>query len=435
MRRFDTFSTSLTELDRLFRNRAGVAADAAEPDVRKILADVRERGDAAILEYTRRWDNPGAQKLRVTEDEIEDAYVRVARTPMGEILHEAAARIRSFHERQLRQSWMDASRPGDIVGQLIRPLERVGIYVPGGTAAYPSTVLMTAIPAFVAGVPSLALATPPGADTGLPPDGTLAAARVAGVREVYAVGGAQAIASFAYGTEAIPRVDKIVGPGNIFVNLAKRFVYGEVGIDLLAGPSEIAVLADDAADPCVAAADILAQCEHDANCSALVGTPSQAFAGALLDALEEQSATLPRRDITHRALRDNGYLVVTRDLEEAAELISLYAPEHLHIDVREPWALLGRIRNAGAILIGPHTSASLGDYLAGPSHTLPTAGAARFSSPLNVDDFLKKTSLLSFDREAAVRMAPAAAAFAEFEGLEAHARAARRLPGRHNNPV
>jgi len=426
MRLLELRDTSLERLRDLFDARLQAASGAIEETVGQILADVRQRDDAAVLEYTRRWDFPPAERLRVSEAAVEAATERVRATPLWPVLCLAAGRIRSFHEKQVRTSWVDTSRPGETLGQIVRPLKRVGIYVPGGTAAYPSTVLMTAIPAATAGVTDIALATPPNRETGLPPDETLAACFVAGVTEVYAMGGAQAVGAFAYGTASVGRVDKIVGPGNVFVNTAKRLVFGTVGIDMLAGPSEVAVLADDAADPAAAAADILTQCEHDPNSSALVATPSGAFARAVLAELERQQTTLPRAAVTAQALERNGFLVVTETLDEAVAVVSLYAPEHLHVDVRDPWEVLGRIENAGAILLGRHTSAPLGDYVAGPSHTLPTAGCARFASPLSVEDFVKRSSLLSFSAEAASALSEAAAVFAEFEGLEGHARAARR---------
>lgn len=426
MRRFDTRSTSLLSLGKIFESRLESASDEVEAAVRTILDAVRSRGDEAVLECTRRWDFAEAKTLRVPEETIEAAADRIAQTPLYAVMEQAAARIRDFHDRQKRQSWIDTSRPGETLGQIIRPLERVGLYVPGGTASYPSTVLMAAIPAQVAGVAQRAMVTPPNAQTGLPPDATLAAARIAGVSEVYTVGGAQAIGALAFGTESIARVDKIVGPGNVYVNLAKRLVYGTVGIDMLAGPSEIGVLADDEGDAAEAAADVLAQCEHDPLCSAVIATPSELFAEAFFAEVERQLRDLPRAAIVRLALQNRGYLVLTRSLEEAAEVVSLYAPEHLHVDVRDPWSLLGRLKNAGAILMGRHTSASLGDYIAGPSHTLPTAGCARFASPLGCDDFVKRTSLISFDAAAADRLSPPAAIFAEFEGLEAHVRAATR---------
>ncbi|MES2458941.1 MAG: histidinol dehydrogenase [Armatimonadota bacterium] len=428
LRFYDTRETALDVLEKVFSSRLTAASDAAEASVRQILADVRERGDDAVLDYTRRWDCPEATVLQVSHEAIEAATRRVQQdAEVWAAMNLAAERIRAFHEKQKRQSWFDVtSNPGETLGQIIRPLARVGVYVPGGTAAYPSTVLMTTIPAFVAGVRSVALVTPPQSDTGLPPDGTLAAAHLAGVTEIYGVGGAQAVGALAYGTNSVPRVDKIVGPGNVFVNLAKRLVYGTVGIDMLAGPSEIGVLADDTTDPEAAAADILAQAEHDALTSAVIATPSRAFADAVTAALLRQVKTLPRADIAVRALQSQGYLILTKTLEEAADVVSLYAPEHLHVDVAEPWEIIGRIENAGAILLGPHTSASHGDYIAGPSHTLPTAGCARFASPLSVDDFLKRTSLLYLGKEASARLAPSAARFAALEGLEAHRRAALR---------
>jgi histidinol dehydrogenase len=426
MRTFDTETTGRDELARLFAARLEAANPEAEARVRAILERVRAEGDGAVLAYTRQWDFPGAETTRVPEEAVTAAAERVRQTPLWGAMERAAARIRRFHELHRRTSWMDQTTPGEILGQLIRPLARVGIYVPGGTAAYPSTVLMTAIPAAVAGVEAVAVATPPGRETGLPPDVTLAACRLAGVTEVYAMGGAQAVGALAYGTETVLPVDKIVGPGNLYVNLAKRLVYGTVGIDMLAGPSEVAVLADETADPSAAASDMLTQTEHDANSSALLATPSEAFLTAVLREIEVQSANLPRGEIARAALARNGFAVRTRTLEEAADLVSLYAPEHLHVDTRDPWSLLGRVRNAGAVLIGSATSAPLGDYVAGPSHTLPTNGCARFASPLSVDDFVKKTSLLAFSPEAAALLAADAATLAEFEGLEGHARAARR---------
>jgi histidinol dehydrogenase len=427
MRAFDTREHDLATLADAFGARLEPASRAAEETVRAILDDVRRRGDAAVIEYTRRWDWPDAERVVVEDDQIEAAAARVRQTRLWPALESAAGRIRDFHEKQKRQSWFDAtSRPGELLGQLIRPIARVGVYVPGGGAAYPSTVLMAAIPARVAGVPAIAVATPPGRESGRVPDATLAAARIAGVQAVYAMGGAQAIGALAYGTQAVRPVDKIVGPGNLYVNLAKRLVYGTVGIDMLAGPSEVLVLADDAADPGAAAADILAQTEHDPLCSAVVVSPSDTFLAAVVGEIESQVRTLPRAQIVGQALAANGFLVRTRSLEEAAQVASIYAPEHLHLDVREPWALLARIENAGAILIGGHSSAPLGDYVAGPSHTLPTAGCARFSSPLSVDDFAKKTSLVYLSEAAGRQLSPLASTLAEFEGLEAHARAAMR---------
>lgn len=430
MKQWDTRTVSLNELRSVFARRLESASESAEASVRQILERVRREGDSAVLDYTRQWDHALAQKLRVEEEEIEAACKRVRQTPLWDVLERASARIRRFHERQKQNSWASMEVPGEILGQMITPLARVGIYIPGGSVAYPSTVLMTAIPASVAGVEAVAVATPPNRETGLPPDATLAACRIAGVNEVYRMGGAQAIGALAYGTASVPAVDKIVGPGNVYVNTAKRLVYGTVGIDSLAGPSEVAALIDDSVEPETVAADIIAQCEHDPLNSALLVSPSEAILSAVLAEIERQLETLPRAEVVRKALEQHSFVVRTDSLAEAAAVVSVFAPEHLHLDVRDPWGILGSIRNAGAILIGPYTSASLGDYVAGPSHTLPTAGGARFDSPVSVDTFCKRSSVLYFSRETAQPLAEDAALLAEFEGLEAHARAARRsLPG------
>jgi len=431
MQFFDTREHDLDTIQAAFDRRLAASEQqaGAEEIVREILADVRARGDAAVLDGVRRFDAPDAASaplaLRVPAEVIAEATERVRATDLWLVLNAAAERITRFHEQHKRASWMDVSQPGETLGQIIRPLHRVGVYVPGGRAAYPSSVLMVSLPARVAGVPHVFLATPPGKD-GRVPDATLAAAHVAGVEAVYAMGGAFAVGAFAYGTETVARVDKIVGPGNLYVNLAKRLVFGTVGIDLLAGPSEVLALADDSANAATVAADILAQTEHGPDNGAVLVTPSSSLVQKVLAEIERQLADLPRAQTVRANLASAGFVVQTRDLAEAAEVASRYAAEHLHLMVQDPWPLLPLIRNAGAILIGEHTSAPLGDYLAGPSHTLPTGGSARFSSPLNGDDFVKKTSLLAFDRTAAARLAPLAATFADFEGLEAHARAARR---------
>ena len=416
---------ALPELRLAFASRSQNAASDAEAVVKAILEDVQAHGDAAVLGYTRRWDFSSAQALRVPPEAIEVAAERIRQTPLWDAMTLSASRIRSFHQKQIPQSWFDTSTPGEILGQVVRPLHRVGLYAPGGTAAYPSTVLMTAIPAQVAGVPNIALATPPSGETGVPPDATLAAASLAGVTEVYAMGGAQAVAAFAFGTETVSAVDKICGPGNLYVNLAKKLVYGRVGIDMLAGPSEVAVLADDFADPDFAAADLLTQAEHDPNGSILVVSPSALILEKIQRSLVKQLLNAPRRAICEQVLQRNGFFVKTRTLEEAAEIVSLYAAEHLHLCVQQPWELMGYIRSAGAILMGRHASAPLGDYVAGPSHTLPTAGCARWASPLNVEDFVKRSSLLYFDETSGRALSETAAVFADFEGLPAHASAAR----------
>ena len=410
-----------------FAARLSPASDAdGEATVRAILHAVKERGDAAVLDYTRQFDYADAATVRVPDAAIAGAVSRISGTPLWDALTLAANRIRAFHEKQRRESWVTLSDPGETLGQIVRPLRRVGVYVPGGTAAYPSTVLMAAIPASVAGVPSIALATPPGRN-GLPPDATLAATHIAGVSEVYAMGGAQAVAAFAFGTESVAAVMKIVGPGNRFVNAAKRLLYGTVGIDMLAGPSEVAVLADEAASPETVAREILAQTEHDPLNSALLATPSETLARDTILEIENQLRGLPRAGIIRNALRDFGYIVLTDTLDAGVAVVNNYAPEHLHLLVREPWAVVPAIENAGAILIGAASAAALGDYVAGPCHTLPTAGASRFSSPLNVDDFVKKTNIIALGESVAWQLAPAAVIIAEAEGLAAHAASAQHV--------
>ena len=423
MRFFDTRTHSLPFLQTVFDARLTGANAEAETVVRTILDDVQKNGDTAVLNYTRRFDFASAETLRVPEEEIDKATRRVQATDLWPVLVAAHQRIADFHRAQIRQSWMQTGSDGAILGQLLRPLQRVGVYVPGGTAAYPSTVLMAGTPAKVAGVPEIVLCSPPQRETGLPPDATLAAAHLAGATEVYAVGGAQAVGAMAYGTETLARVDKIVGPGNVYVNLAKKMVYGVVGIDMLAGPSEVAVLADETADPAHAAREIMAQCEHDVLTVALVVSPSQAFLRGVQAEWERVAPTLPRAEILAASWK-NACFVLAQNLSDAAEVVNAFAPEHLHILTQDNWGLVGKIRNAGAILLGPYSSAPLGDYLAGPSHTLPTAGCARFASPLNTDDFIKKTSLLSFPEAAAAPLAPLVEIFSRAEGLEAHALAA-----------
>lgn len=400
--------------------------------VAEIVAAVRREGDAALLRYTAQLDKvelaPG--ELRVAQEEIDAAYGKVEPEFIA-ALRQAAANITAFHEKQKRMTWADARPDGTLLGMVFRPLKRVGLYVPGGKAAYPSSVLMNVLPAKVAGVPEIALVTPPstGGSAGIDPY-ILVAAAEAGVTEMYRVGGAQAIAALAYGTASIPAVDKICGPGNIYVALAKRAVFGAVDIDSIAGPSEIAVLADDTADPRYVAADMLSQAEHDEMASAVLVTPSHKLAQAVAAELDRQVATLPRREIAEKSLADYGAILTVADLSEGAEIINKLAPEHLEIITEDPMNLLGTIENAGAIFLGPYSSEPVGDYYAGPNHILPTNGTARFSSPLNVDDFLKKSSLIRYSREALQRDAAGIATLARHEGLEAHARAVEiRLEG------
>ncbi|WP_442951586.1 histidinol dehydrogenase [Paenibacillus sp. GYB004] len=393
--------------------------------VNEILNAVRTEGDAAVLRYTERFDRVKleAGQLRVTEQEILAAYDRVE-PRFIEALRRAAANIRSFHEKQKRTSWMDVQPDGTTLGQIIRPLRRVGLYVPGGKAAYPSSVLMNAIPAQVAGVPEIVMVTPAstGGQEGIDPY-ILVAAAEAGIREMYRVGGAQAVGALAYGTATIPPVDKIVGPGNIYVALAKRYVYGVVDIDSIAGPSEILVLADDSADPAYIAADLLSQAEHDEMASSILVTTSQSLAESVQAEVARQLESLPRKEIAERSIRERGAILMADSEEEAVATSNRLAPEHLEILVREPFGMLGRIENAGAIFLGPYSTEPVGDYYAGPNHILPTNGTARFSSPLNVDDFLKKSSVIHYSKEALLRSGEDIITLAKHEGLEAHARA------------
>lgn len=393
-----------------------------EEPVAAILADVKRRGDEAVLEYTARFDRCTLDSLKVTEAEIEEALAAVE-PEFLEILHRAAANIRQFHQAQVRQSLVQTPRSGVVLGQRITPIERVGLYVPGGTAAYPSTVLMDAIPAKIAGCEMIVMATPPGADGKINP-AILAAAKIAGVTDIFKMGGAQAIAALAYGTQSVPKVDKIVGPGNAFVAEAKKQVFGMVAIDMIAGPSEILVLADGKSDATVVAADLLSQAEHDRNATAVLVTESMDLAKAVQAELEIQLEALPRRDIARASVDNNGMIIVAENLSLGIEIANQLAPEHLELQVDDPFAYLDSIRNAGSVFLGRSCPEALGDYFAGPNHTLPTSGTARFSSPLGVDDFLKKSQFLYYTPEALDAVAGDVAAFARKEGLEAHARSA-----------
>lgn len=404
-------------------HRSPISVDPkVEETVRTIIDDVRARGDAALLELGRRFDSPDLAGIAVTPDEWEDGC---ARTPadLRETIDLAARNVAAFHRRQLRTTWMEAEE-GRVVGQLVRALSHVGVYVPGGTASYASSVLMCAVPATVAGVPEVTLCSPCARNGGVPP-AVLYAARAAGVTRICKVGGAQAIAAMAFGTASVPAVDKIVGPGNVYVATAKRLLWGAVDMDMIAGPSEVCVVADETASPKFAAADMLTQAEHDPDCAAYLITTSAALAEAVRQELQAQMELLPRRDILRRALDRNGAIVVAETLEQALRLADACAPEHLALMVADPFALLGSIHNAGAILIGDYSPQTLGDYWAGPSHTLPTGGAARFSSPLHVDTFLKKSSFISYSRGALAAAAEHLERFAEAEGFQAHAEAVR----------
>ncbi|MDP4156832.1 MAG: histidinol dehydrogenase [Bacillota bacterium] len=390
--------------------------------VQKIIADIRANGDAALREYTLKFDRVNLESFAVGEAEIEEAYGLVD-SDFVEIVREAASNIRVFHEKQLRPSWMTTEENGTILGQKITPLDSVGVYVPGGTAAYPSSVLMNVVPAHVAGVKRIVMVSPPDKETGKLPPAVLVAAKEAGVKEIYKVGGAQAIAALAYGTESIQPVDKITGPGNIFVALAKKEVFGDVDIDMIAGPSEIAVLADDTAYADEVAADLLSQAEHDPRACSVLVTPSLKLAEAVAAEVDKQLAVLPRREIAQSSIEDYGAIYVTADLEEAIATVNQLAPEHLEIVVENAMEVIGKIHHAGAIFVGRYSSEPVGDYFAGPNHVLPTNGTARFSSPLNVDDFQKKSSVIIYSEKALKDNAAKIAQFARMEGLEAHARA------------
>ncbi len=391
--------------------------------VEEIISAVRLEGDEALCRFAREFDGVELvpEELKVSPEELQEAYRQVDEDFLA-ALRLARENITAFHRKQLINSWIEPDENGVIRGQLIRPLRRVGVYVPGGRAAYPSSVLMNAVPAVVAGVPEIVMATPPG------PEGkvnahTLVAAGEAGVTEVYKIGGAQAVAALAYGTQSIKPVDKITGPGNIFVTLAKRCVFGQVDIDLLAGPSEVAIVADETADPVYIAADLLAQAEHDPLAAAVLFTPSAALAGAVRTELAVQLASLPRKEIAARALGARGAIVLTKDLGEAVELVNKYAPEHCELLVSEPWEWLGRVENAGAIFLGPYSPEPVGDYLAGPNHILPTGGTARWASGLGVEAFLKRSHVLAYSRQALAQTGRQIVKLARLEGLEAHARA------------
>ena len=401
-------------------NRDLRAEQDVEEVVDAIIADVRARGDAALRDYALRFDGARLEELEVSAQEMDQALAD-ADPYFLDTLRMAAANIEAFHRRQLRDSFVMTEQDGVILGQKYTPVERAGVYVPGGTAAYPSTVLMDVIPARVAGVPEIVMTTPAGRDGRVDP-AILAAASVAGVTRIFKTGGAQAVAALAYGTESVPAVDKIVGPGNIYVATAKRKVYGKVGIDMIAGPSEILVLADGGCNPAWVAADLLSQAEHDKLASPVLVTDSEALALAVQAEVEAQLDALPRRDIARASVETGGKIILCGSLDQAVDVCNIIAPEHLELCVEDPFALLGRIKNAGSIFLGRNVPEALGDYFAGPNHTLPTSGTARFSSPLGVDDFVKRSSFIYYTREALGRVKDRIAGFAEAEGLHAHAR-------------
>lgn len=396
-----------------------------EAAVNEIIEKVKAEKDRALFEYTLKFDKfaLNAENIRVTRQEIEAAYGKLD-PELIEVIKKAAENIRSFHAKQLRNSWFDAKGDGTILGMKITPIERVGVYVPGGKAAYPSSVLMNVIPAKVAGVDEIIMTTPPGADGCVNP-GTLVAADIAGVDVIYKVGGAQAVAAMAFGTESVPKVDKITGPGNIFVALAKKAVYGYVSIDSIAGPSEILVLADDSANPRYVAADLLSQAEHDELASAILITTSDRLAEQVSDQVEQFVRQLSRTEIMQKSLDNYGYILVADNMEDALDAVNEIASEHLEILTKDPFQVMTKVKNAGAIFLGEYSSEPLGDYFAGPNHILPTNGTARFFSPVNVDDFIKKSSIISYSREALEKVHNDIEKFAESEGLTAHANSIR----------
>lgn len=411
-------SANITKEEILCRVETPENVESAVDDV---IANVQARGDAALLEYTKKFDGADLEKIEVTDAEMLQALSLVDEK-FVRILKEAAENIRNFHKRQVKGDFVTNDRPGVVLGQRVIPLSRVGLYVPGGTASYPSTVLMNCIPAKLAGVGEIIMATPPKKD-GKIPNEILAAASVAGVDRIFKMGGAQAVAAMAYGTKSVPAVDKIVGPGNIFVATAKSKVKGIVDIDMIAGPSEILVVADEMSDPELVAADMLSQAEHDKLAASILITNSAQLAEKVSAELEKQIEELPRRDIARASIDDHGRIIITESIEKAVEISNLIAPEHLELCVDKPFDILGLVKNAGSVFLGRNTPESVGDYYAGTNHTLPTSGTARFSSPLSVDDFVKTTQFIYYSDDALKADAEGIAYFAEKEGLSAHARA------------
>ena len=389
-----------------------------EDVVSAILSDVRKNGDQAVLSYTRKFDGAELAALEVSQEEIQEAFAGVE-PEFLDILKEAADNIRAFHAKQVRNSFLIAERPGIVLGQKVTPIEKVGVYVPGGTAAYPSTVLMDTIPAKIAGCSQIVMMTPPDRNGKIPP-AILAAAKIAGVDRIFKAGGAQAIAALAYGTESVPKVDKIVGPGNAFVAEAKKQVFGTVAIDMIAGPSEILVIADGKSNPAHVAADLLSQAEHDKLASAVLVTDSEALAQAVSEELEKQLSQLPRAEIARASIDNNGKIIVAESLMDGIAIANEIAPEHLELMVDDPFSYLDAIQNAGSIFLGRSCPEALGDYFAGPNHTLPTSGTARFSSALGVDDFVKKSQFTYYTAQALENAAEKIRYFAEKEGLQAH---------------
>ncbi len=421
MRRIRLDEASMENILESLLKRSPNQYDSYQDTVNEILNEVKEKGDEALFRYTKKFDKAEitSDNIRVTGEEIQEAYAQVEAS-LVEVMKKSLANIQDFHKKQLRNSWIETREDGVILGQRITPLESVGVYVPGGKAAYPSSVLMNIIPAQVAGVERIVMVTPPGADGKVNP-ATLVAADLAGATEVYKVGGAQAVAALAYGTASIKKVAKICGPGNIFVALAKKTVYGHVSIDSIAGPSEILVLADETANPRYVAADLLSQAEHDELASAILVTTSEELAVKVEEEIQEFLKTLSRADIIQKSLENYGYLLVADSMSDAIRAANEIASEHLEILTKNPFDTMTRIKNAGAIFLGEYSSEPLGDYFAGPNHVLPTNGTAKFFSPLNVDDFIKKSSLISYSREALEPIHKDIIQFANAEQLTAHA--------------
>ena len=405
-------------------SRSQFSHDDVNTIVKGILDDVKLRGDQALYDYNKKFDNVSLSSLQVTEKEIEDAFNRLDKELL-EVIRYSHENIVRYHTKQKRNDFLDKDTDGVILGQIINPIEKVGIYVPGGTAAYPSTVLMNAVPAKVAGVEEIVMVTPPNED-GTISDVILAAAKIAGVTKIFKVGGAQAVAALSYGTETIPAVYKIVGPGNIFVAMAKKMVFGEVAIDMVAGPSEVLIISDDSSDPVHIAADLLSQAEHDKLAACILVTTSEELAKSVAIEIESQLAELPRQEIARESINNNGKIIIAKSIEEAILISNEIAPEHLELAVMDPFALLSKIKNAGSIFLGHNTPEPLGDYLAGPNHTIPTSGTAKFASPLSVDDFIKKSSVIYYSKEALEKVKDKVILFAESEGLTAHANSVRK---------
>ncbi|MDR0889731.1 MAG: histidinol dehydrogenase [Oscillospiraceae bacterium] len=410
---------NLREIEDLLAREESKGANV-ERQVAEILEDVRENGDAALLAYSRRFDCPHLASTEVLPEEIEAACARISPDFM-ETLRQAKENITAYHEMQLREGFRMEKADGVILGQRVMPIEKIGIYVPGGTASYPSTVLMNAIPAKLAGVKLLVMVTPAGRDGSIR-DEILAAASLCGVDRIFKIGGAQAIAALAYGTQSVPKVYKIVGPGNIYVATAKRMVFGRVSIDMIAGPSEILIVADKAANARFLAADLLSQAEHDALASAVLVTDDRALALAVQTEVERQLSVLPRAEIARKSIDVYGKILLVENIDRAIEIANAIAPEHLELCVEEPFSYLDKVKNAGSVFLGAYTPEPLGDYFAGPNHTLPTSGTAKFSSPLSVDDFVKKSAYLYYPRQALEKSGQRVADFARREGLDAHAR-------------